>query len=482
MRVGRWRLGPLRRRFAPVLVVLVAGGTMAGVQAAVSGTPGRGSAAAQTLEAPTSPTEYEQRGVTGLLATVNAFSSFPQSTLDMSEDGRYVVFDSLAPLVDELPNDVESESNGYLDVYMIDRDIDGNGVYDEPLVDQPSPSTSLTSPTTSLPFPPPATITWISQGFVPGFFGPFIVGPRPGGGHGRSRAQQPSQDGSFDPAISPNGRFVVFASDFNNPPNFDDDDNTDPDVFRWDREDVTAPAEPVTIEDEGSEFLPAETGSPSVGDNGNVAFQETRTSTGTPTSGTTTRVFVRRFAAEEAGAAVPDYSQPLVVLADESDDLQPELSGDGNRMVYIARDDPTDGTFAPDELAIFDVADPATARILPRPTDPNTSSPFEPVISYNGSVVAYTVGVEVGDVLIDQVYVNDDAVPGVFELVSQAGGNPGDDGQRTTEHLCRRALRRLSDDGPEHPPHRQQLLRADTDCGARPFESRSRERAGVVRV
>ena len=46
-------------------------------------------------------------------------------TLRLSRDGRFVYFDNLAPLVAE---DINSSPDGYL----YDRDIDGNGVFDEP--------------------------------------------------------------------------------------------------------------------------------------------------------------------------------------------------------------------------------------------------------------------------------------------------------------------------------------------------------------
>src|SRR5436189_125410 len=46
-------------------------------------------------------------------------------TARLSRDGRFVIFGGPAPLV---ANDVNGQSDGYL----YDRDIDGNGVFDEP--------------------------------------------------------------------------------------------------------------------------------------------------------------------------------------------------------------------------------------------------------------------------------------------------------------------------------------------------------------
>ena len=48
-------------------------------------------------------------------------AGFPISSVAMSDDGRYLVFDTDEPVVDELPDDFEADDNGLLDVYMIDR-------------------------------------------------------------------------------------------------------------------------------------------------------------------------------------------------------------------------------------------------------------------------------------------------------------------------------------------------------------------------
>jgi len=55
-------------------------------------------------------------------ATGNSYSEYP----DISDDGRHVVFHS------DANNLVPDDTNGTLDVFVHDRDIDGNGVFDEP--------------------------------------------------------------------------------------------------------------------------------------------------------------------------------------------------------------------------------------------------------------------------------------------------------------------------------------------------------------
>ena len=52
-------------------------------------------------------------------------SDYPSSLKDVSADGRHVLFSTSAPLV---ANDI----NGVLDLYVRDRDTDGDGVFDEP--------------------------------------------------------------------------------------------------------------------------------------------------------------------------------------------------------------------------------------------------------------------------------------------------------------------------------------------------------------
>ena len=58
-------------------------------------------------------------------ATDGTQSDYPSTLKDLSADGRHVLFSTSAPLV---ANDI----NGVLDLYVRDRDTDGDGVFDEP--------------------------------------------------------------------------------------------------------------------------------------------------------------------------------------------------------------------------------------------------------------------------------------------------------------------------------------------------------------
>ena len=246
------------------------------------------------------------------------------------------------------------------------------------------------------------------------------------------RAQAPPNEGSYDPDISPDGNYVAFASDFSNPPTADNDGNFNPDIFRWDRRTPADAPEMVTLNDPSSEFVVQFASTATVGNNGNVAFQATNFAVSTtlgllsfpPGPGDTANVYVRMFAAEaDPTVTPPEYSQPDVVLgSQESDDFDPAISGDGNHLVYIARDDGPSGVPVREELAHYSVADRTTARIVPRPV--GTLFPAGPSASFDGNLVAYRADVPAGEGVVGQVLVTD--LAGATELISQAGGLPGD--------------------------------------------------------
>jgi hypothetical protein len=59
------------------------------------------------------------------VSTDGAQSDQPSTLKDLSTDGRHVLFSTSAPLVAD-------DINGALDLYVRDRDTDGDGVFDEP--------------------------------------------------------------------------------------------------------------------------------------------------------------------------------------------------------------------------------------------------------------------------------------------------------------------------------------------------------------
>jgi len=110
---------------------------------------------------------------------------FEMYSVGISEDGRYVAFSSEASTL------VDGDTNGHRDVFLRDRDKDGDGLYDEPGF---------------------VETTRISLAF--------------------NGAQ--ANDDSWEVAISPDASFIVFSSDANNL--IQDDNNGVRDVFRYDRQ------------------------------------------------------------------------------------------------------------------------------------------------------------------------------------------------------------------------------------------------------
>src|SRR5204863_446422 len=106
---------------------------------------------------------------TGAQAALGADSSL---RVDISADGRFVVFDSLSPDL------VSGDGNAKIDIFVHDRDLDGNGIFDEAGVGK----------TTTV------RVSVDSSGAEatgPGF-------------------------GAVDASISDDGRFVAFYGDFTN--------------------------------------------------------------------------------------------------------------------------------------------------------------------------------------------------------------------------------------------------------------------------
>jgi hypothetical protein len=330
-------------------------------------------APAQANEPPDSPDDYFERGVTTVLTDIDVGGDLQPSSVAMSDNGRFVVFDTDEALVDE---GGEGGSNGLTDIYLVDRDPDGNGVYDE------SPA-----------------ITWVSG--LDGEFDP---------------------DGeSTDPDMSADGRWVVFTSTaqdlvFGDP---DPDPSDDPDVLLW------GPREAPSIQ-LVSGLAPSgtfeESFAPSVSDSGNrVAFVHTcfelAIRRAAPPFCDGTQVLVQDLPATEPPEAVP--SGELGLEPGESH-AAPAISGNGATVVLEANC--FDFGSACDQDQVLAAYDVATDTVAALPSGGHTF-PEEPSVSFNGNLVAFSA---VGVISVQQIYLLDRSSGGVT-LVSSLGGAPGTD-------------------------------------------------------
>jgi hypothetical protein len=420
-RASRWW-----RRLAPAVVVVAVGGATAGIQMTSASSI---RVAAQALEAPDEPEDYLARGITTLLApgTVpgDPESGLPDQSVAISADGRFVVVDTVAALIDEEPGG-SPDDNGLSDIYLIDRDPDAgtdtDRGYDEP---------------------EEVGITLVTLGFE--------QGSEPG--------RDPSNGDSYDPDISADGRFVVFASEATNLRPDSADDANDPDIYRWDR--LAAPdTPPIWV----SQRAPSAFGGfersdePTVSDNGaRVAFRHDCQS----------GVSLRAFAVPPECAFDSILVQNIPLVADpemvplEDDpgnpvDLvcqfheSPVLTGNGASVFFVVRG--SESVFDCQEafefhIARFDLANPAvlsplTATYrgvtlgLPPEDDRFDSAPISELsVSRDGRFLAFSAELAGVDsvpndpVLDDQmeVFVRDQAAaPGTdVELVSRVGDEPG---------------------------------------------------------
>ncbi len=128
-------------------------------------------------------TERVSLHTVGTQGNLSSGVDFEMYSVAASEDGRFVVFSS------EATNLVNGDSNNYRDIFLRDRDTDGDGIFDEPGA--------------------------VATSRIMGLNG-----------------QQPNGD-SWDVSISANGRFVAFASEANNL--VVNDYNTWKDIFVYDQ-------------------------------------------------------------------------------------------------------------------------------------------------------------------------------------------------------------------------------------------------------
>jgi hypothetical protein len=198
----------------------------------------------------------------------------------MSATGRFVAFVSAAT------NLVAGDTNGVDDVFLRDRDVDADGVFDEPDA---------------------VATARVSQ-----------RGATQGNGH------------SGMPVLTPDGRYVVFESQATNlfaqgqPPSFGQ-------IFRWDR--LTG-AIVLVSQDAAGEPLNARSASAAVTDDGNIVYFVTY-ATNVPAADVGAGGLVVRRDLSQSGVTVVSEPQP----AASSPNLQirverPSVSGDDRVLVY----------------------------------------------------------------------------------------------------------------------------------------------------
>jgi Tol biopolymer transport system component len=202
----------------------------------------------------------------------------------ISRNGRFVVFES------DASNFAVDDTNGVRDVFLRDRDADGDGVYDEP----GGVSTVLISRS---------------------------VGGAPG--NGLSRA----------PAISADGRFIAFASEATNL--IFDDTNGHRDIFLRDRQPPlgVAPVTRVNLSSAGAQTSNGPSDSPRVSDDGTyVVFESNATNLVAGDNNSVGDIFARD--------RVAGTTSRISILSNggQSSEVSfsPAMSGNGERVVYTS--------------------------------------------------------------------------------------------------------------------------------------------------
>jgi Tol biopolymer transport system component len=311
-------------------------------------------------EPPDSPDDFVARGFTELLTpgAADDDQNFVVGDIAMSDDGRFVVFDTT--------EDFDGDDNVFADVYLVDRDTDGDGRYDES-----------------------GETTMILVSSVDG-----VVANGP----------------STEPDISADGRWVVFTSEATNLlPNEDDDD--DADVYLWDRLDPLAPMVLVSADVPGGPPAPEQ---PTVSDDGRrVAFANRCLDVPTVCAGIADEVMLWQRGATPELQTVPR----LDPSAATEEHFDPAIAGNGSIVAFIAFICP--GTTCTRTLGAYDVA---TDTVTPVPVGGHTL-PEDPSVSADGELVAFAaVGTSVQ---LTQIYVSHRST-GDVELISSMAGAPGE--------------------------------------------------------
>ena len=206
---------------------------------------------------------------------------FEGYSVDISDNGRYVAFAS------EATNLVYGDTNGRRDIFLRDRDVDGDGVYDEP--------------------------------------GSVLHHPH---FHGVARWRQANAD-SWQVGISGDGRYVAFASFASNL--VTGDTNGTSDVFRYDR--VSGTIVRVSVSTAGVQGN-ALSDQPSVSYDGRyVAFRSYANNLIANDVNDPSDIFVR----DVSSAVTSVVSINAAGELGDADSFDPSISGDGAVVAFASR-------------------------------------------------------------------------------------------------------------------------------------------------
>jgi Tol biopolymer transport system component len=293
---------------------------------------------------------------------------------DVTPDGRFVVFSGACPVF------VENDTNGSADVFLLDRDTDGNGVFDEE----------------------PATLERVSLG--------------PDGVQGDSY--------SLIPTISADGRFVAFSSLASN--FVSGDHNGEIDAFVRDR--ATGTTTRVSVGWDGQE-PDGESYGPRISADGKfVAFL----SSATDLVPNDTNGHADVFLYEMATGTTTLVSAAAGGGSANDESYAPRISGDGGRVVFESRatDLVADDLNGGPDVFLFERATGQVSRVSETPggiaADAEATAP---AISRDGTAVLFTspadnlVGLQVHRVA--NVFLRD-LVAGTIEKVSVRPIGDGD--------------------------------------------------------
>ncbi len=383
MRVRGQRHARASSRVASLcLVASLVGATLAGIGPA-SPAPAAGLGGPMQVEEPDSPEDYVDRGVTTLLAPGSDFP-YSQGRVAISDDGRFVAFE----VAEEVDCDDGFCPPPQIDVYLVDRDADGDGFYDSCDTDDCSPFREH----------------WVS---------------------GLDGAIDEPDGSSYETDISADGRWVVFTSRATNIDGDGGDQSGDEDVFLWDRLDPTAPAIWVSANKPVGNSG-ADAGGASISDAGDrVAYHndclqiDLRQAAVPSDCGSDVLVQDIPVTNGEQPEAIP-RGQVGLELAGESHSGA-VLGGDGASVVFVAQGCPAEGEPGCDDeeqvLGRYEVAADEAAPV----DDGGHTDPAQPSVSADGNAIAFRA---VGESTFNQIYVLD-RTTGSVDLVSFVGNEPG---------------------------------------------------------
>lgn len=302
----------------------------------------------------------------------------------LSEDGRYVAFDSWAALTG-------GDANGRLDVYLADR-ATGRVVR----VSAPNPALPWSGPGRDSYGPAISAdgryvaFTSAAPNLVPGDTNATadvfvwdrttrqttLITRTPGG--------EQANSGSSDPVISGDGRYIAYASDASNL--VPGDTAFSPDVFLWDR--TTGTTTRVSTSRDGAtpdsgSYQPAISG-----DGRYVAFQSYATDLVRSDPNGLPDVFVwDRTRASTTLVSTAPGGAPA-----EGASAHPAISADGRFTVYAteAANLTTGDTNGDTDVVLWDLVTGRTVRVTDTPAAPQDGDSDYPAVSADGEWIAYT--------------------------------------------------------------------------------------------